>query len=66
MRLFLRINGYDLAASPVDKYKTIKRVAASDIIKDEPAQKIRKNLKEIKSYTCVIVLNVRWLGDLMC
>ena len=66
MRLFLKINGYDLAASPADKYKTIKRVAASDIIEDEPAQKIRKNLKEIKSYTCVIVLNVRWLGDLMC
>ncbi|MDB0017989.1 type II toxin-antitoxin system death-on-curing family toxin [Planktomarina temperata] len=66
MRLFLKINGYDLAASPADKYKTIIRVAASDIIEDEPAQKIRKNLKEIKSYTCVIVLNVRWLGDLMC
>ena len=66
MRLFLKINGYDLAASPADKYKTIKRVAASDIIEDEPAQKIRKNLKEIKSYTCVIVLNVRWLGDPMC
>ena len=66
MRLFLRINGYDLAASPADKYKTIKRVAASDIIEDEPAQKIRKNLKEIKSYTCAIVLNVRWFGDLMC
>jgi death-on-curing protein len=66
MRLFLKINGYDLAASPADKYKTIIRVAASDIIEDEPAQKIRKNLKEIKSYTCVIVFNVRWLGDLMC
>ena len=66
MRLFLKINGYYLAASPTDKYKTIIRVAASDIIEDEFAQKIRKNLKEIKSYTCVIVLNVRWLGDLMC
>ena len=66
MRLFLKLNGYDLAASPADKYKTIIRVAASDIIEDELAQKIRKNLKEIKSYTCVIVLNVRWLGDLMC
>ena len=66
MRLFLKINGYDLAASPADKYKTIIRVAASDIIEDEPAQKIRKNLKEIKSKTCVIVFNVRWLGDPMC
>ena len=66
MCLFLKLNGYDLAASPEDKYKTIIRVAASDIIEDELAQKIRKNLKEIKSYTCVIVLNVRWLGDPMC
>ena len=66
MCLFLKLNGYDLAASPEDKYKTIIRVAASDIIEDEFAQKIRKNLKEIKSYTCVIVLNVRWLGDPMC
>ena len=66
MRLFLKINGYDLAASPADRYKTIIRVAASDIIEDEPAQKIRKNLKEIKSYTRIIVLNVRWLGDPMC
>ena len=49
MRLFLKLNGCDLAASPADKYKTIIRVAASDIIEDELAQKIRKNLKEIKS-----------------
>ena len=49
MRLFLKLNGYDLAASPVDKYKTIIRVAASDISEDELAQWIRKNLKEIKS-----------------
>ena len=66
MRLFLKINGYYLAASPTDKYKTIIRVAASDIIEDEPEQKIRKNLKEIKSKTCVIVFNVRWLGGPMC
>jgi death-on-curing protein len=49
MRLFLKLNGYDLAASPEDKYKTIIRVAASDVIEDELAQWIRKNLKEIKS-----------------
>ena len=49
MRLFLKLNGYDLAASPEDKYKTIIRVAASDISEDELAQRIRKNLKEIKS-----------------
>ena len=66
MRFFLKINGYDLAASPADKYKTIIRVAASDIIEDELAEKIRKNLNEIKSKACVIVFNVRWLGDPMC
>ena len=49
MRLFLKLNGYDLAASPEDKYITIVRVAASDISEDELAQWIRKNLKEIKS-----------------
>ena len=66
MRLFLKLNGYDLAASPADKYKTIIRVAASDIIEDELVEKIRKNLNEIKSKACVIVFNVRWLGDPMC
>ena len=49
MRLFLKLNGYDLAASPEDKYKTIICAAASDITEDELAQWIRKNLKEIKS-----------------
>ena len=47
--LFLKLNGYDLAASPEGKYKIIIRVAASDISEDELAQWIRKNLKEIKS-----------------
>ena len=49
MRLFLKLNGYDLAASPEDKYKTIIRVAASEISEDELAQWIRKNLEETKS-----------------
>jgi death-on-curing protein len=49
MRLFLKLNGYDLAASPEDKYKTIIRVAASDISEDELAQWIRKNLEKVKS-----------------
>ena len=49
MRLFLKLNGYDLAASPEHKYKTIIRVAASDINEDELAHWIRNNLKEIKS-----------------
>ena len=49
MRLFLKLNGYDLAASSEDTYKTIIRVVASDISEDELAQWIRKNLIEIKS-----------------
>ena len=49
MRVFLKLNGYDLVASPEDKYKSIIRVAASDISEDEIAQWIRKNLKKIKS-----------------
>jgi death-on-curing protein len=49
MRLFLKLNGYDLAASPEDKYKTIIRVAASDISEDELAQWIGKHLEEMKS-----------------
>jgi len=49
MRLFLKLNGYDLATSPEDKYKTIIRVAASDISEDELAHWIRKNLEKIKS-----------------
>ena len=49
MRLFLNLNGFDLVASPEDKYKTIIRVAASDINEDELAHWIRNNLKEIKS-----------------
>ena len=49
MRLFLKLNGYDLAASPEDKYTAIIRVAASDISEDELTQWIRKNLEEIKN-----------------
>jgi len=49
MRLFLNLNGYDLAASPEGTYKIIIRVAASDISEDELAQWIRKNVKEIKN-----------------
>ena len=49
MRLSLKLNGHDLAASPKDKYKTIIRVAASDISEAELAHWIRKKLEEIKS-----------------
>ena len=48
MRLFLKLNGYDLAALPEDKYKTIIRVAASDMSEDELAQWIRTNLEAIR------------------
>ena len=53
-RLFLKLNRYDLAASHGDKYKTINRVAASQIIEDELAQWVRKHLKEMKSYSHTI------------
>ena len=49
MRLFLKLNGYDLAATPEDKYKTIIRVAASEISEYELALWIRENLKETQS-----------------
>ena len=49
MRLFLKLNGYDLAASPEDKYKTIIRVAASNMSEDELAQWISDSLEAIKS-----------------
>ena len=49
MRLFLKLNGCDLAVSPGDKYKTIIRVAASEISEDELTEWISKNLEEIKS-----------------
>ena len=49
MRLFLKLNGYDLVVSAEDKYKTIICVAASEISENELAQWIRENLKEIKS-----------------
>jgi prophage maintenance system killer protein len=45
----LRVEGQVMAALPEDKYKTIKRVAASDMSEDEFAQWIRKNLGAIKS-----------------
>ena len=49
MRLFLKLNGYDLAALPEDRYKTSISVAASATIADELAQWIRKNLEALKS-----------------
>ena len=49
MRLFLKLNGHDLAASPEDKYKTIIRVAASNMSEDELAQWISDSLEAIKS-----------------
>ena len=49
MRLFLKLNGYDLAAPPEDKYKTIISVAASDISEGELAQWVRENLREVET-----------------
>ena len=49
IRLFLKLNGYDLAASAEDKYKTIISVAASDISEGELAQWVRENLREVET-----------------
>lgn len=44
MRLFLKLNGYDLSAPPEEKYRTIIQVAASEVSEVERAQWIRANL----------------------
>jgi death on curing protein len=44
MRLFLKLNGYNLAASSEDKYQMIIQVAASEISETVLAQWIRANL----------------------
>ncbi len=44
MRLFLKLNGYDLSAPPEENYRTIIQVAASEISEVELAQWIRANL----------------------
>ena len=49
MRLFLKLNKYDLAASPEDKYKMIICVSGSDISENGLAHWIRKHLNAIKS-----------------
>ena len=49
MRLFLKLNGYDLTASPEANYKTIIRVAASETSEAELVLWIRDNLKDIQS-----------------
>ena len=49
IRLFLKLNGYDLAASAEDKYKTIISVAASDISEGELAQWVRENLRAVET-----------------
>ena len=40
--MFIKLNGYDLVASPEDRCKTIIRVAASYISDDELAQELGK------------------------
>jgi len=44
MRLFLKLNGYDLSAPPEEKYRTIIQVAAREVSEVELAQWIRANL----------------------
>ena len=48
MRLFLKLNGFDLAASPEEKYKMIISVAASETSEAELALWIRKTWKRSK------------------
>ena len=47
MRLFLKLNGYDLSTPPEEKYRTIIQVAASDVSEVELAQWIRANLTKL-------------------
>ena len=47
MRLFLKLNGYDLSTLPEEKYRTIIQVAASDVSEVELAQWIRANLTKL-------------------
>ena len=49
MRLFLKLNGYNLAASAEEKYKTIIRVAASEISEHELTQWVRENLRAVET-----------------
>ena len=44
MRLFLKLNRYNLSAAPDEKYRTIIQVAASEVSKVELAQWVRANL----------------------
>ena len=48
MRLFLKLNGYDLSAPPEEKYRMIIQVAASDVSEVELAQRIRANLTKLQ------------------
>lgn len=47
MRLFLKLNGYDLSAPPEEKYWTIIQVAANEVSEVELAQWIRENLRTL-------------------
>ena len=47
MRLFLKLNGFEMAASAEEKYATIIRVAASEMSEAELAHWIRGKLREI-------------------
>jgi death-on-curing protein len=47
MRLFLKVNGFDLRARPEEKYNMIIRVAASDATELELAQWIASNLIDL-------------------
>ena len=46
IRLFLKLNGYDLSASQHEKYMTIIRVVASELSESELADWIRNKIIE--------------------
>jgi death-on-curing protein len=47
MRLFLKVNGFDLRARPEEKYNIIIRAAGSDAMEVELAQWIASNLIDL-------------------
>lgn len=47
IRLFLKLNGYDLSASQHEKYMTIIHVAASELSESELADWIRSKIIEL-------------------
>lgn len=65
IRLFLELNGYELTASPEEKYKTIICVAANDISQIEVVQWIRKKIRKDNKLNALSSVYCRSLGRSM-